>query len=88
MQQQSFFHMRCRRMGEIGPKQKIVHFVSTCSRSENRKKTQVFLLFFQTSSPLSRLFPGLENCWANFKTFSRITKRLCTNPDVNISKLV
>ena len=79
MQEQSFFH----------PKRKIVHFVSICSRSEKKKKkTQVFLQFFQTSSPFSRLFPGLENCWANFKTFSRITQRLCTNPDFNISKVV
>ena len=23
-------------------------------------------------SPFTRLLPGLENCWANFKTFSRI----------------
>ena len=88
MQEQSFFNMRCRRMGEIGPKQNTVHFVSTCSRSEKRKETQVFSLFFQTSSPFSRRFPGLENCWANFKIFSRITKRLCTNPDFNITKLV
>ena len=31
-----------------------------------------FLPFFQTLSLFSRLFPGLENCWTNFKTFSRI----------------
>ena len=37
-----------------------------------KKKTQDFLPFFQTLFPFSRLFPGLENCWANFKTFSRI----------------
>ena len=36
-----------------------------------KKKSQNFLPFFQTSSPFSRLFPDLENCWANFKTFSR-----------------
>ena len=82
MQEQSFFH----------PKRKIDHFVSTCSRSEKKKKkkklTSFYYYFFQTSSPFSRLFPGLENCWANFKTCSRITKRLCTNPDFNISKLV
>ena len=36
------------------------------------KKTQDFLPFFQTLSLFSRRFPDLENCWANFKTFSII----------------
>ena len=36
------------------------------------KKNQDFLPFFQTLSSFFRLFPGLENCWANFKTCSRI----------------
>ena len=36
------------------------------------KKKKDFLPFFQTLFLFSRLFPGLENCWANFKTFSRI----------------
>ena len=36
------------------------------------KKNQDFLPFFQTLPPFSRLFPGLKNCWTNFKTFSRI----------------
>ena len=36
------------------------------------KKNPDFLPFFQTLSLFSRLFPGLENCWVNFKTFSRI----------------
>ena len=37
-----------------------------------QKKTQDFLLFFHTLSPFSRLFSGLENCWANFSTSLRI----------------
>ena len=37
-----------------------------------KKKTQEFLPFFHTLSLFSRLFSGLENCWENFKTFSRI----------------
>ena len=37
-----------------------------------KKKTQGFLLFFQTLTPLSRFFSGLENCCENFKTFLRI----------------
>ena len=37
------------------------------------EKTQDFLPFLQTLSTFSRLFPGLDqNCWGNFKTFSRI----------------
>ena len=28
--------------------------------------------FFQILSPFSRLFAGLENCWANVKTFPRL----------------
>ena len=28
--------------------------------------------FFRAFSQFFRLFPGLENCWANFKPFSRI----------------
>ena len=30
------------------------------------------LTFYQTCYHFSRLFPGLESYWANFKTFSRI----------------
>ena len=37
------------------------------------------LQFFPDIFSIFRLFPGLENCWANFKTFSRI-QRLCMNP--------
>ena len=33
------------------------------------KKTQDFLPFCQSLSLFARLFPGLENCWANVKTF-------------------
>ena len=36
------------------------------------KKLQTFYHFFQTLSLFSRLFLGLENWFANFKTFSRI----------------
>ena len=38
------------------------------------KITQNFLPFFPDfiSVLFSRLFPGLENCWANFKPFTRI----------------
>ena len=42
------------------------------------KKTQDFLPFCQSLSLFSRLFPGLENCWANFKTFSRIQDSVWT----------
>ena len=33
------------------------------------KKNQGFLPFFQTLSPFSRLFPGLENCWQISRLF-------------------
>ena len=36
------------------------------------KKNSTFYPFFQTLSPFSRLFIGLENWWGNFKLFSRI----------------
>ena len=42
------------------------------------EKTQDFLPFLQTLSPFSRLLPGLENYWENFKTFSRIQD--CVKP--------
>ena len=67
MQEQSFFSWCAvsvwTRLNKIWPKWKIFHYVAL--------KKLVFLPLFQTSSPFSRLFPGLENCWANFKTFSR-----------------
>ena len=37
-----------------------------------------FLPFFQDVSVFSRHFPRLENCWANFKTFSRIQDSVWT----------
>ena len=50
-----------------------IHLLSTrCIVEKENKKIPDFLPFFKTLSLLSRLFPGLENCFANFKTFSRI----------------
>ena len=43
-----------------------------------KKKPQDLLSFSQTLSSFSKLFPGLENCWANFKTFSRIQASVWT----------
>ena len=37
-----------------------------------KKKLKAFYHFFQTLSLFSRVSLGLENCWANFKIFSRI----------------
>ena len=52
---------------------KKIHLLSTCCNVEKEnKKNPDFLPFFKTLSLFSRLFPGLENCFANFKTFSRI----------------
>ena len=50
-----------------------------------RKKKKDFLPFFQTLSPFSRLFPGLGNCWANFKTFSRIQDSVWT-PHIEVQR--
>ena len=63
--------MHCKRTGEIEYDQngKKFHLQSTCV---TWKKTLKTLSFSQPLYLFSRLFPGLENCWANFKTFSRI----------------
>ena len=45
-----------------------------------KKKLKTFYHFFRTLSLFSRLFTGLESCWANFKTFSRI-QDFCANPE-------
>ena len=49
-------------------------FDSTTGKAlaEALKKILDFLPFFQTLSLFSRLFLGVENCFANFKTFPRI----------------
>ena len=44
-----------------------IHLLSTCCNLEKENKENI-----QTLSLFSRLFPGLENCFANFKTFSGI----------------
>ena len=44
------------------------------------KNLKAFYHFFKTLPLFFRLFPGLENCCAIFKTFSRIQD--CTNPAV------
>ena len=58
-------------LNKIWPKQKIIKHTKSASRSFE-KKTQDSLPSFQTCALFSRLFPGLENCWTFFKTFSRI----------------
>ena len=72
-EEQSFFswyavNVRAR-WSKIWPKQKRCHLKSTCSSFQKNLKTS--FLF-------PRLFSGLENCWANFKTFKN--SRLCMNP--------
>ena len=65
--------MRCKRTGEIEydlTKRKRFHLESI--RCSFEKKNEDFLPFFQALSLFSRLFPGLQNCWTNFETFSRI----------------
>ena len=45
------------------------------------KKLKTFYHFFKNLALFSRLFAGLKNCWANFKTFSRFqdsVPTLCT----------
>ena len=54
---------------KIWPTQKKFHLFSACC---SLKKIWTFIYVFKTSPLFSRLFPRLENCWANFKTFSRI----------------
>ena len=50
------------RLNKIWPKRKKNSVLVVALKKKNSR----FLVIF------SRLFPGLESCWANFKTFSRI----------------
>ena len=50
----------------------------------NNKKSRLLQFFFNTLPELYRLFPGLENCWANFKTFSTIQDSVRTLGSMNI----
>ena len=66
--------MSCKHAGEIEydgffQNEKLEIFTYKALDISWKKKLDI-LPFFQ--SLLSRLFAGLENCWANFKTFSRI----------------
>ena len=58
------------RLIKIWPTQKKFHLLCTCCSFQKKLKT--FYHFFKTLFLFSRPFPGLENCWANFKTFPRI----------------
>ena len=49
-----------------------IHLLSTCCSSEKKKKTPDFVLFFQTISLFSRLFPGLQIAGQISRNFSRI----------------
>ena len=54
-------------------KKKIIYKVLVVAlKKKVEKNVKTFYHFFQTLSLFSRLFPGLESCWRNFKTFSRI----------------
>ena len=69
--------MSCKHAGEIEydgfvQNEKLEIFTYKALDVTWTKKKLDILPFFQTLSLLSRLFAGLENCWANFKTFSRI----------------
>ena len=48
------------------------HLLRTLCRFEKEKKHPNFLPFFRILTLFSRRFTGLENCSANFKTFSGI----------------
>ena len=60
----SHYVIECLGCGRDLTKGEQIHFLSSCCSD--------CLPLFQTLSLFSRLFPGLENCFANFKTFSRI----------------
>ena len=55
-----------------------IHFWRTCCTA--LKKLKTFYHVFKTLPLFSRLFPGLENCWANFESFSRIQDSVRTLP--------
>ena len=50
----------------------MLFFMTHCSKNTGEKTQDFFLSFFHTLFPFSRLFSGLENCWENFTTVSRI----------------
>ena len=72
--------MRCKRTGKIEKdltQTKTIHIQSTCcSFPKKKKKIKTFYHFKRLDLYFPDFFSGLENCWANVKTFLR----LCTNP--------
>ena len=65
------FSMTCRRDWiRFDQHKKKFHLWNTCCSFQ--KNSRLFYHFFKTLPLFSRLFPGLENCRANFKNFSRI----------------
>ena len=74
MQEQSFFHdgLQMYLYGQdwvgFDQNRKYVSHEALVVTLEKKKKKD-FLPFLYTLYPFSRLFLGLENCWANFKTF-------------------
>ena len=65
------------RLNKIWPKWKKNHLQNIYCSFEKKLKLNTFYDFSRLS-PFSRLFPGLENFWANFKTFSRIQDSVWT----------
>ena len=58
------------RLNKIWPKRNKFTYEALSVALDKKRKS--FYHFSHSLSLFSRLFPGLENCWANFKTFSRI----------------
>ena len=46
--------------------------VVALKKKNNNKKNSRLCTIFPEFISISKLFPGLDNCWANFKTFSKI----------------
>ena len=46
--------------------------VVALKKKNNKKKNSRLCTIFPEFISISKLFPGLDNCWANFKTFSKI----------------
>ena len=76
MHEQSFFHCALQMYGQDWTRfdKKEKNYFSFKALVVAKKKTSRLFTSFPDLilSPFSRPFPGLENCWANFKTFSRI----------------
>ena len=75
--QEQSFTTHCKRTDEIEwdstkrKKKKFTYIALAVALKKRKKNSRLFIIFPEFIS-ISKLFPDLDNCWANFKTFSKI----------------